>query len=251
MGSSAGIAGIGGGFNMADNHALLTAPAPPPPPPPVVFDPSGAPVAQPASKTKLGILIGAGVGVLVLVLVLGISLGKKKSSDESIASAHPSAEPLKADSKPVESAPAASAPEAKPEGSAAEAASAAPSASAEKPAAVAAVGKPGDVKKIDKPKDDAPAAATTDAAFSKASAISALGAAASAAASCKKPGGPTGTGKATVTFAPSGRVTTATVSGGSFAGTPVGGCVAGLFRKAKVPAFGGSPVTVSKSFSIN
>jgi hypothetical protein len=31
----------------------------------------------------------------------------------------------------------------------------------------------------------------------------------------------------------------------------VGGCVASLFRKAKVPPFSGSPVTVSKGFSIN
>jgi hypothetical protein len=30
----------------------------------------------------------------------------------------------------------------------------------------------------------------------------------------------------------------------------VGGCVARLFRTAKVPAFAGDPVTVSKSFSI-
>jgi hypothetical protein len=70
------------------------------------------------------------------------------------------------------------------------------------------------------------------------------------AATCKKAGGPTGSGKATVTFAPSGRVTTATV-GGSFAGTPTGGCVASVFRKAHVPSFSGSAVTVSKSFTIN
>jgi hypothetical protein len=38
--------------------------------------------------------------------------------------------------------------------------------------------------------------------------------------------------------------------GGAFAGTDVGGCVARLFRAAKVPPFSGDPVTVSKSFSI-
>jgi hypothetical protein len=54
-----------------------------------------------------------------------------------------------------------------------------------------------------------------------------------------------------VTFAPSGRVTSATVMGPPFAGTAVGGCVAGAFRRAKVPAFSGNPVTVSKSFAIN
>jgi hypothetical protein len=53
-----------------------------------------------------------------------------------------------------------------------------------------------------------------------------------------------------VTFATSGRVTSANVTGGSFAGTSVGGCVAGVFRKARIPAFTGNPVTVSKSFSV-
>jgi hypothetical protein len=96
-----------------------------------------------------------------------------------------------------------------------------------------------------------PAGASTAPPFSKASAISALGAAAGSAGGCKKPGGPTGVGKVQVTFAPSGRVTSATVMGAPFAGTAVGGCVAGAFRRAKVPAFSGNPVTVSKSFAIN
>jgi hypothetical protein len=30
----------------------------------------------------------------------------------------------------------------------------------------------------------------------------------------------------------------------------VGGCVAAVFRRAKIPPFAGNPVTVSKSFSI-
>ncbi len=46
-------------------------------------------------------------------------------------------------------------------------------------------------------------------------------------------------------------MTSATVQGGPFAGTPTGGCVAGLFRRAKVPPFSGNPVTVSKSFAVN
>jgi hypothetical protein len=39
--------------------------------------------------------------------------------------------------------------------------------------------------------------------------------------------------------------------GAPFAGTAVGGCVAGAFRRAKVPAFSGNAVTVSKSFAVN
>ena len=110
-----------------------------------------------------------------------------------------------------------------------------------------------DAKKDDKKDDkkDEPAASTTTAKFSRSAAISALGSAAGAASGCKKPGGPTGRGRVSVTFAPSGRVTTAVVSGPPFSGTSVGGCVAATFRRARVPAFKCSPVTVHKSFTIN
>jgi hypothetical protein len=78
----------------------------------------------------------------------------------------------------------------------------------------------------------------------------ALEGAAASAASCKSADGPTGRGKVQVTFSPSGRVTSASVVEGAFGGTPVGGCVAKLFRGAKVPAFSGDPVTVAKAFTI-
>ena len=35
-----------------------------------------------------------------------------------------------------------------------------------------------------------------------------------------------------------------------FAGTPVGSCIAGAFKGLSIPAFSGSPVTVSKTVSI-
>ena len=70
-----------------------------------------------------------------------------------------------------------------------------------------------------------------------------------APASCKTADGPTGSGKVSVTFAPSGRATATSVAG-ELAGTEVGGCVARLFRAAKVPPFSGDPVTVSKSFTV-
>jgi predicted Zn finger-like uncharacterized protein len=89
------------------------------------------------------------------------------------------------------------------------------------------------------------------AEFNRGAATSALGAAAGAAKGCKKPDGPTGSGRVKVTFAPSGNVTSAVVDGPPFAGTPVGGCVASAFRSARVPPFSGAPVTVSKSFNIN
>ena len=98
----------------------------------------------------------------------------------------------------------------------------------------------------------APAEAPADGAqFDRAAAMTALGSAAGAAQSCRKPDGPTGSGRIAVTFAPSGAVTSAQVEGPPFAGTAVGGCVAARFRSARVPAFSGGTVTVHKSFSIN
>jgi predicted Zn finger-like uncharacterized protein len=78
-----------------------------------------------------------------------------------------------------------------------------------------------------------------------------LAAAAAAAQGCKKGDGPTGTGRVVVMFAPSGAAQSATVSGPPFEGTPTGACVAARFRGVHVPAFSGSPFSVSKSFSIN
>jgi predicted Zn finger-like uncharacterized protein len=265
MGSSNGLMGIGGAGGIlfgADNHALLTAPAPPPPPPPVQIAAGAAPALAPAANNKLVYIVGGVGGVVIIGLLLALILGRKQeaaasadSSGTASVSASSSASAA-ADSAPEKPASEAAKPPepAKP--------SEAPSASASAAASVSASAAPSSPKLADKavavtqaapkkPKEE-PAAPAADAApFSKASAISALGAAASAAGSCKKAGGPTGGGKATVTFAPSGRVTTATIAGGTYAGTAVGGCVASVFRRAHVPAFSGSSVTVSKSFQIN
>lgn len=69
--------------------------------------------------------------------------------------------------------------------------------------------------------------------------------------SCKKPDGPTGSGRVEVTFNPDGSAASANIIEGPFPGTSVGGCIAGKFRGARVPAFGGAPVHVKKSFTIN
>jgi hypothetical protein len=65
---------------------------------------------------------------------------------------------------------------------------------------------------------------------------------------CKAPGAKKGEGHIMVTFAPAGAVTTATIDKGPMVGTPVQKCIEGQFKKAKVPAFKGSPVQVGKSF---
>ncbi len=90
----------------------------------------------------------------------------------------------------------------------------------------------------------APAAA--GAAFDRAAAASALSTAAAAASSCRRGADPSGTAMVTVTFAPSGRVTSVNVAGPPFAGTATGGCIATTLRRATVPPFAGSHVTVSK-----
>jgi hypothetical protein len=87
--------------------------------------------------------------------------------------------------------------------------------------------------------------------FNSGAASSALSAAAGRASACRKQGDPSGTATVIVTFAPSGRVTSAQVNGRPFAGTATGGCIAGILRSAQVPAFSGDKVTVSKTVVIN
>jgi serine/threonine-protein kinase len=80
-------------------------------------------------------------------------------------------------------------------------------------------------------------------------ALNALAGAAGAARRCRKPGGPTGAARVEVTFGPSGAVTSVRV-GGPFDGTPVGKCIATVFRGASVPPFVGSSFSASKTVSI-
>jgi hypothetical protein len=85
--------------------------------------------------------------------------------------------------------------------------------------------------------------------LNRTSALNALGAAATQVSSCKQEGGPHGAGTASVTFSTDGPVSSVRVSA-PFAGTAVGSCVQALFKSAHVPAFSGSPVTLSKSFRV-
>jgi hypothetical protein len=82
-------------------------------------------------------------------------------------------------------------------------------------------------------------------AFDRDEASASLSAVAGGAVACRGDA-PSGFAKVAVTFAPSGRVTTAVVDG-PFAGTPTGGCIARTFRGARVHPFDGSLVTVRKT----
>ena len=92
--------------------------------------------------------------------------------------------------------------------------------------------------------------ATTSPQISRPAAAVAISVAGRRAASCLAAGDARSTMPVSVTFAPSGRVTTATVDGGPFVGTTVGGCIAGALRSASVAPFDGAPVTVHSSVRV-
>jgi hypothetical protein len=100
----------------------------------------------------------------------------------------------------------------------------------------------------ERPEPARPAATTP---FDKAAAVSALNNLAAQASACRQGADPSGMATVVLTFAPSGRVTSATVNGPPFAGTPTGGCVARTLRRAQVPAFLGDHVTVSKTVLVH
>jgi len=85
--------------------------------------------------------------------------------------------------------------------------------------------------------------------MSRGAALSALAAASGRATGCKDPDGPSGPGRAMVTFSPDGPVTSVVLQA-PFAGTGVGNCVATAFKSARVPAFTGSAVTLPGSFRV-
>ena len=96
----------------------------------------------------------------------------------------------------------------------------------------------------------APATAKEPGTFDRSAANSALTVAANSAGACNRPGGPVGMSRASVTFSQSGKVSSVAVSG-PVAGSPIESCVMAAFRRASVPPFKGSSVTVQKSFSTN
>jgi len=129
------------------------------------------------------------------------------------------------------------------------AASAEPAAA--KPAASVTEEKPAAAEKPAAPAPKpAPEPAEPGTEFDRAAAIAALKAAAAEASTCRKDGDPSGTATLTITFAPSGRVTSANIQGPPFAGTPTGGCIANAMRHAHVPAFSGDRVTVNKTIVV-
>ncbi len=68
---------------------------------------------------------------------------------------------------------------------------------------------------------------------------------------CKVSGGPRGEGHVSVTFALDGSANAVVVDKGTFMRSPVERCIVAQYKRAKVPAFRGTPVTVGKTFRID
>jgi hypothetical protein len=86
--------------------------------------------------------------------------------------------------------------------------------------------------------------------FDAKAAKAALATAATQTAQCREKGGPAGRATVVITFEPSGKVSSATVSDPPFAGTSSGACITAALKQATVPAFSGLPGTVTKIISI-
>ena len=271
------------------NAPIIEAPPPPPmsvaPPsygPPGMGMASAMPygMQQPQKKASpVGFIVG-GVGLLAAVGVMVFFLTRGNAGEQAKTDSTSKVDSSKEDDKkPVETAKpvvsVAMTETAKVEDTAKAADTAKPDASADPKAAKdfqAAI----DAKKNDPkspktdpktdPKVDPKAAKTAEpkvdpktpdptppagggGEFDRGAASAQLSAKAGGASGCKKPDGPTGSAKVQVTFAPSGKATQATV-GAPFAGTPVGSCIASLFKSAAVPPFSGAAMTVSKTVSI-
>jgi hypothetical protein len=114
-------------------------------------------------------------------------------------------------------------------------------------AAEAKPSKPATAKVQDEASERAHASKPT---FDAEAATEALDDAANRAGACRQVDDPSGVAVVTVTFAPSGRVTTATIAGLPFVNTPTGSCIARQMRTAKVPKFTGGFVTVKRTVTV-
>jgi predicted Zn finger-like uncharacterized protein len=291
LGPAPGPRNGGGGGSVDDLMNLgggLSAPvlAPPPllapvveaPPPPAPVAAAPAPMMMmpeaPPKKSNTGLIIGLVAGVAVLASVgtfFAVSGGGKTTPDATNATgtSTAAAETATAAQTAAPAATATQAPAAETATAApatAEPASTGPVAAAPVKGGPAPVGGPArhdakkddkkdDKKKDDKKKDDKkkdePAPAAGGKEFDRGAALASLSGAAAAARGCKKADTPTGSGRVRITFATSGRVTSATLESGPWAGTSAAGCIVGAFRGASVPPFSGAPVSVSKTVSIH
>lgn len=238
--------------------------------------PSKAPAAPPEkSKKSAGLLLALGLFGALGAAALGLRSSQKPSNpspatpvaapaaidepESKSASAEPaaavpvtptpSAEPTPEVSPAPSTAAIASAPARAVNPSSNAAANTNPKVARAEPATPPAAA-PGPESTAKPPTLPKPAPAAEGTPFDRSAAASALASAAAQASACRKDGDPSGVANVTVTFAPSGRVTAAKLSGPPFAGTATGGCIASTLRRAKIPAFDGDMVTVGKTIVV-
>jgi hypothetical protein len=89
-------------------------------------------------------------------------------------------------------------------------------------------------------------AVTVEPPFNRKAAAAAVSAAAARTSVCSD-GRQRGSARVMITFAPSGRATSAMVAGGELGRSPLGICIADQMQSASVPPFSGQDVTVSKT----
>jgi predicted Zn finger-like uncharacterized protein len=263
-------------FGTAD---LATAPAPPPPKPePVVIASIPAPPATGVRRTlpvllaMFAAMVIGGLAVAVIMLMNRQETAKNEKTDAGVSAAAATKEaaaPAASTQKTEEEkAPGAEAADAGAAAAKTEAAKPVTGGQTQKSAKATASRDTSSAKSstsTSTKNTDEKSASTTKteppvkvkdkpsdglATFDTRAAAAALSTVASQCTACRRLDGPKGSGRALVTFAPSGRVTGVQITGGSFQGTKVGSCVAGVFRRAKVPSFSGGAVTVAKSFTI-
>jgi len=178
------------------------------------------------------------------------TLAAAPAAPAAVAEAAPPADDITFETAPSKPTALAAAPQNKPTGSE----PAAPTPAVEKPAApTPPPATPAETKPepaTPAPQEAPPPSGEPAGPFDRAAAAAALNGSAAQASACRKEGDPSGVASVVITFAPSGRVTSANISGPPFAGTQTGGCIAAALRKARVPAFEGDRVTVSKTVVI-
>ncbi len=233
---------------------------------PSYAQPAAAPKTLPIVPIAIALAVlalgGAGLGIFALRARHGTTPSPAASSMASEVapqtSLTPMPVPVPVEPPPVaapaaiEEADAAPVPTAAPESTAAAAAPTVPTA-APIPPPTAAFTPPPAANPFPGP-TSAPSAASAKVtadpnAFSESAARARLGQANGVLAFCKKEGGVTGPGSASVTFGLDGSVSGIAVDA-PYTGTKEGDCVASQFRRAKVPPFTGAPQTVRHSFEV-
>jgi hypothetical protein len=212
-----------------------------------------ATVEWPQAKSKTPLIIGAAVAAVVLIGVGVLALGGKETppppTPVNAVPATPAAQPA----TPTPATPTAEA--AQGAGTPAQpgsdtASGSDPVATAPDPGATPGAGFAELFAAGARKAESKGATVAPTARFDASATKGPLAEAATQAQACKQSGGPVGKVTVVVTFDPSGKVSSATITDAPFAGTSTGACIASALKRAAIAPFSGLPGTVSKTFSI-